>query len=513
MLEKGKDMSDVQTVTEEKNVYRRAKMLNIALSQLNSGGAMCFYILMTYASYCANAGYGVATATVGLILTASRIFDGITDPIVALLVDRTNTSHGKIRLWLMLGWGVESVAVFTMFDWASDKGHGLWTFVLCYALYIIGYTMNNITGQIIGPVMTNDPKQRPMVGVWATIYNYLTPMIFMMVITLGVLPRYNNEYTVDMLRTSAWLCVIISFVFVVTACCAVRPYDIPENFAGVSTKNERIKFTDMLKILKGNRGLQMYILAATSDKFAQQANSQSIVSTILFGILIGNIQLGTIISVVAMLPGIIFAIIGAKYATKHGNKEANVTWTRVCLALGIISVVVFGLMDMSKISTWLPATAIFLGLTLLLNASKMCVTTATNAMMADVIDYELDRSGRYAPTVVTGTYSFVDKLVSSLGILLATGSVALIGYTDTMPQPTDEATLPIKIVGIFLYWGVPILGWIMTLIAMKFYPLNKETMREIAESIHDKKEKMTAEHIVEEYTGENNTEENNIEEN
>lgn len=49
-------------------------------------------------------------------------------------------------------------------------------------------------------------------------------------------------------------------------------------------------------------------------------------------------------------------------------------------------------------------------------------------MMADIIDYELDRSGKFIPAAVTGTYSFIDKLVSSFSAAIATGLVALIGY-------------------------------------------------------------------------------------
>ena len=40
----------------------------------------------------------------------------------------------------------------------------------------------------------------------------------------------------------------------------------------------------------------------------------------------------------------------------------------------------------------------------------MCVTTANSAFMSDLIDYELDRGGRYVPAVVTGTASFIDKI-------------------------------------------------------------------------------------------------------
>ncbi len=51
---------------------------------------------------------------------------------------------------------------------------------------------------------------------------------------------------------------------------------------------------------------------------------------------------------------------------------------------------------------------VYVLLTLLQNGSNMCITTSNNSYMADTIDYELDRSGRYIPAVVSGTYSLID---------------------------------------------------------------------------------------------------------
>ena len=140
--------------------YRRAKGWRIAFSCSSSGlMGMTFYILMGYASYVANVGYGIATAVVGFILTATRILDGVTDPIVAFLIDKTKLKAGKIRLWAFLGWVIESLAVFMMYVWASGKGHGVPFFIVTYCVYVIGYTMVNIINQTIPHALTNDPKQ------------------------------------------------------------------------------------------------------------------------------------------------------------------------------------------------------------------------------------------------------------------------------------------------------------------------------------------------------------------
>ena len=82
---------------------------------------------------------------------------------------------------------------------------------------------------------------------------------------------------------------------------------------------------------------------------------------------------------------------------------------------------------------------------------------------------------------------FIDKLVSSLGALIATACVAMVGYTTTIPQPTDPKTMPIVIMGTFLVYIVPIIGWILTLIALKKTPITKEEMVEVQKKIADLK--------------------------
>lgn len=480
-----------QTQSEIDGVqYRRAKTWQIATTACSSGIGMSFYVLIGLASYVANAGYGILVAVVGIILTATRILDGVTDPIIAFLIDKTNTKFGKIRIWMVLGWVIESMAVFIMYVWASGKGHGIFTFVLLYCIYIIGYTMCNVTAQIIPPVLTNDPKQRPTIGVWTTVYNYFVPIILNMIITMVLLPKYGNEYTVPMLAAACKVCVAVSAVGLIICCIGITPFDKPENFKGVgaASKQEPVKLKDMIALIKSNKALQMFIVAVSSDKLAQQTVSQSIIITLLYGIVLGNMQLSTIISVVAMLPSIAFAIFGARYAGKHGNKEAMVTWTKVCIYITLATLVFFILVpDKKSILAFIPFMVLFMVLTLGLNGAKMCVTTCNNAMMADIIDYELDRSGKYLPAAVTGAYSFVDKIISSLGAVIATASVAVVGYTSTMPQPTDEMTTNIFWLTMAVFYGLPLLGWVFTIWAMQHTPLSKEGMVEVQRRIEARK--------------------------
>ena len=121
------------------------------------------------------------------------------------------------------------------------------------------------------------------------------------------------------------------------------------------------------------------------------------------------------------------------------------------------------------------------------NAMKMVVSVSTSAFRMDVVDYEMDRSGKYMPATVSATYSFIDKIVSSFGATIATLMIGLIGYTTTAPQQGDPLTFGVRVMTVILLIGFPIVGWICTLLAMKNSELTYHKMEEIQKSIGEKK--------------------------
>lgn len=77
----------------------------------------------------------------------------------------------------------------------------------------------------------------------------------------------------------------------------------------------------MVAVLKENKPLQCYVAAVASDKLAQVTASQAVITTMMGGIIIGNMGLSSILGMISMLPSIIFAIFGARYAGKLGSQE------------------------------------------------------------------------------------------------------------------------------------------------------------------------------------------------
>ena len=286
--------------------YRRAKFWQIILVSMNALIGMSFYSLIGMANYSASIGYGIATVAVGGILTFTRVFDAITDPLLAFVYDKVNTRFGKVRILLAGGWLIMVLSVLMMYNWASGKGHGAVVFILLYVIYVIGYTLFNMTGQTLYALMTNDPKQRPMVGVCSTIFNYVVPIALSLVFYTKLMPKYGG-FNQEFLTAACWICIGISAVGIVMTCIGISEFDKPENFMGTTVKREKLKIKDMLDVLKNNRPLQCYIASGASDKIAQQVASQSIISTMLGGIVIGDMSISTKLMTIGIIPSILLA--------------------------------------------------------------------------------------------------------------------------------------------------------------------------------------------------------------
>ena len=473
--------------------YRRTSTGRILLATTSALSLGCLTTVIGYISYAASLGFGISIILIGTLMTMARLFDGVTDPLISLLIDKTNTRFGKIRIAMIIGWVLEVVSMYCLFIWAGGENGSVWIFIPLYLLFYIGYTFQNMAHSMIPPVLTNDPKQRPIVSVVSTMYTSIITILASILVTMILLPRFGNQYTLDLLRTVAKLMIVGSGIFMILSVIGISPIDKPENFVASEEKQKKIGWKEMISLLKENRALQCFIFAATSDKLALNVTGQAVIGTLLYGVVIGNMGLSAIINMIAIIPALIFAFFAAKYTGKNGSVKSVTLWTRVSI---YVSLAIAALLIVGGTTPILYNRLLLIGfavLTFAQNALRIVVSTATSAMQADVIDYEAYRSGRYMPGTVTGVYSLIDKLVSSLGAVIATFCISLIGYRTAAPQPTDSKTLPVLVVCIAVCYGLPILGWVCTLIAMKKTPLSKEKMIEVQASIAALKQQNQAE--------------------
>lgn len=89
--------------------------------------------------------FGITAAAVGTMFLITKIFDAVSDPIMGLIADRTNSRWGKFRPYLLFGaipYGVLGYAMFANPD-LSATGKIIYAYVT-YSLMMLAYTAINV---------------------------------------------------------------------------------------------------------------------------------------------------------------------------------------------------------------------------------------------------------------------------------------------------------------------------------------------------------------------------------
>lgn len=126
------------------------------------GKDMVYMLSASYILYYYQDLLGVSSWVMGVILMAARIFDAFNDPIMGVIVAKTQTKWGKFRPWLLIGTVLNAVVLFFMFAVPkSVTGGGLVAYAaVLYITWGITYTMMDIPFWSMIPAFTEGGKER-----------------------------------------------------------------------------------------------------------------------------------------------------------------------------------------------------------------------------------------------------------------------------------------------------------------------------------------------------------------
>ncbi|WP_117168071.1 MFS transporter [Paraliobacillus sediminis] len=481
-------METVKTTTSD--YKNRAKLWQIGFFALNNTATNLYMFIIGFVSYYATGVAGLTVVVVSTVLMTMRVFDGITDPIIGYIIDKTNSKIGKFRPYMIIGNIILAGSVLIMFNVTHrlPEEFQLLFFILIYGVHIIGYTCQTACTRAAQTVLTNDPKQRPLFSAFDASYNLVVFIGGQVLVASYLVPKYggfNNGLFVE-LNTYA---VILSAVFTVLAVIAIWSKD-QTKFFGFAEKTVKTKFSDYWPVIKRNRPLQMLVIAASTDKFAFQILRQPAVPIMFFGILLGDYALSGTMSLVTVVPTLIITYVGIAFARKTGLKKVFVLGTWGALVFFALTLGYLLMIDTSTISfTNLTFTTIlFFSLYTVGYSFSGFTGNAVIPMIADTSDFETHVTGRYVPGMISTIFSFIDKAVSSLAIAAVGFLLALIGFQDEFPQIDEPLTDSLFTMTLILYFGIPIIGWIISLIAMKFYVLDGDKMKQIQQEIAEVKQ-------------------------
>ena len=478
----------------------RAKLYQLILFPFNNGATNVYYILTS--SYIAYYGgvLGLAVVFATTMVTAMRIFDAFTDPIIGALIDKTDGKYGKFRPYMFLGniiMAVGSICLFfcTQFVPETMMPVRYVLYTVFYALFVIGYTFQTSVTRSGQTVLTNDPKQRPLF----TVFNLVASMIGMGAVQLlaPILRANVGDYTTQAFFDALIpLALIISFLMTILAMIGIWEKDRSEFFgiAG-SSSADKVKISEYISLIRNNKPLQRLMIAGAGCKLALAIATNTAVLCMLYGGMMGNYDsLYLPMMVLGYVFSVPFFILTVRTSQKKGQKASLMRYVGVALVMyvGVLALLLMWnqnnpAMNLSlyeivdgkfnlTINLYTVAFILFFGLGY---GAYYATADMSIPMVADCSDYETYRSGNYVPGVIGTLFSLVDKLVSSFSSTIVGIVAASIGFTTALPGGDDPFRPGMDWAVIVLFCIVPMIAWAATLIAMKGYSLTGERMKEI----------------------------------
>lgn len=471
----------------------RAKTWEIAFYALNNLSTNLYLNAFAYISYFLTGFVGVSVVVAGSITTLLRMWDGVTDPFIGVLIDKTQTKFGKNRPFLILG-NLILLVFSALIFWVVPgipKALRFPAYIVLYMIYIIGYTFQCCVTKSAQTCMTNDPEQRPVFSMFNTVYGVLRTMIVPIITVSYLVPKYTvgdvSAYeNVGFFRESWAIFAGASLIMAILACIGLRRKDVPKYFGtGVAQK---LGLRDYWDVLKNNRALQMMVVSVCTDKIANTISGNGTVMICVFAIICGNYSHLSAVTAMTTIPIIIGALALYQFvARKMGLKAALLTstWGSIISLVLLGALFIFGNpTDMGfATGTWNFFTVAFLVLWLAWNACGNVGADLGITMSADCADYEVYRSGKYVPGLIGTLFSFIDKMISSLATTIVAVLYASIGFVTALPNDLTPYSSGIFNITMICFIGAPLLGLLCNIVAMKFYPLTKEKMEEVQKAI------------------------------
>ncbi|MBD1382967.1 MFS transporter [Metabacillus arenae] len=470
----------------------KAKLWQIAFFTLNNTSTNLQAFILGFVTYYATGIAGLAVMVISSVLMAARLFDGIIDPAIGYIIDKTESKFGKYTPLIVIGNIISAGTIIIIYSVTHFLPESM-QFIFFTAMLIInkiGYSLQTSVTKAGQTVLTNHPKQRPLYAIFDSIYNigvFTGGQIF---VSNYLISKHGN-FTLPLFTELNSYGLILSGICAILAIVGIWSKDKKE-FYGLAEEGTKTSLREYWGVVKGNRPLQMLSISASFDKLAISINRYSVVGVMLFGILLGDYSLSGTVSMITIIPTLLITFYVVSIARKAGLKKSYVTsaWIGIVSFVGLIFL--FLLVDNPSSITLKNigiTTILFIVLYTLAIGFANIPTTLVVPMIADVSDYETHKSGRYVPGMMGTIFSFIDQLVSSLAPTIVGVVVGIIGYKSQFPEVGDTLTTPLFVTTLILAFGLPALCLLVSITAMKFYTLDAKRMKDIQKGIAEIKAK------------------------
>lgn len=392
---------------------------------------------------------GISAAFVGTIFLVARIIDGITDPLMGMVVDNTRSRFGKFRPWIVIGAVINAFVLVALFSTHLFEGTTLYVYATAiYILWGLTYTIIDIPYWSMIPSLSNKRIEREKLVVWPRLFASCAWFI------IGSYGLYIVAFLGgdDQSQGFQNLSIIIAIFFVFSA--ILTGINVKEKVK-VDNSFEKFTFKDVIKIIGTND--QLKVLIATVLSFQIATMMVSGFAIYYFSYAMGKPELFPVYMMVAGVAEIVGLFLFPHLANLFPRRFL---WLIAC-GLPILSCIVLVIMNV-----FTPGSTILIGFAgAAMKFGNGVANALSTVMLADVVDYGEAKVGRRSESIIFSIQTMLVKFAGALGGFIVGVGLALVGYQANVIQ-TDSTIFGIQVMMI----GIPtVLMLISGAIYKRFY--------------------------------------------
>lgn len=397
---------------------------------------------------------GIAPAVAGTIILLARVYDGIIDPLIGAVSDRTRHRWGPRRIYLLigaLGLGASFIAFFNLSLLGIEGAEAGFIVTAVLLLYSTAYSIFTIPYLAMPPEIAPGYDDRTRLMSFRVFFQLAGVMAGSVgapaLIEMSGAEQGGYQFMGLILGIAATALCLVVFVGA-----AWLPYsERPRPTGEVKTLTLLASpFTDMVKVIGNAPFRQLTVI-----KLCQLA----VLSTVLactpyffgFVLKLGPAEIGQFYGVFG-LAGIISVPIYRWIIAKVGKRESY------------IGLIVLYALSLASWILWAPGenSSFFFLRALFIGSFSTGTLLCALAMLPDTMEYDRLQSGEAREGIMSGVWTFVENLAGALGPFI----IGLLLQANGLIQSRDPSVEQPQAVLTAVHWGASMIPALFCLIAV-----------------------------------------------
>jgi Na+/melibiose symporter-like transporter len=388
-----------------------------------------------------------ATLTgIGLVAGFARLFDAITDPLIGYLSDATRSRFGPRKPWLLLGMVIGAISVYFLFQPPPESG--LLYYVVCSTGVFLGFTLFEIPNRAWGMELSHDYLERARISTYLAVFFAIGSLVF------WVIPIAMSPWTGTTAITPAGMTGIVWFFIILFPLSTLMSVSfVPQ---GVRYTEAGAGLFSLIKSIRFNKPLWRYCAVMTFWGIGNGA-----FSAVLLIIFADYLKLDThfpFMMVVFFVVQTLTMPVWMKLIGRFG-KHRSLAFSWLVDTVSRISVLFFVPGEVNLILVY--------GLVVVIAALNGASYIAPMAILGDVIDYDILKTGQNKAASFAALNSLLVKISMALGLAIALPTLGLFGY-----EMGVEADFTAWLGLMICYVGIPGATYLIASWLIWFFPID-----------------------------------------